>query len=58
MYAAPANTSSNRSRTTGDVRELWRTSSSVSRNLREAHCVMNRSVQFRNMIAQSRAADS
>jgi len=52
-YAAAETTSKRRSRTTGDVLEEDRSSSMVSRNLRDLHCVMNISVEFRSMIAHS-----
>jgi hypothetical protein len=52
-YATAANTSINRSRTTGDVLDDVKTSSRVSKNLRDIICCINISDEFRSIIAQS-----
>lgn len=52
-YAAPANTSISRSRTTGEPFCDCMTSSSVSKNRREEHWAIKTSCEFLSMIAQS-----
>lgn len=53
MYAAAAKTSMRRSRTTGEVRDDVRTSSSVSINFLWEICARKRSDAFRSMIAHN-----